>query len=345
MSRRSARNQRIADEEALRRLRLDKGIVSFEDETLATSKDDITNSLAVNKFILEVVPFTEPEDWLKKQNLLVSDQPTVAGLLLFSDEPQAALPKRSAVKVYRYKSREDQGSRETLDTDPITREGCLYDQIKETVAQTKALIEGIKRLGEGGLEPISYPDETLHEIITNAILHRDYSIPSDVHVRIFDNRIEVESPGVLPGHVTRHNILNEQSARNPKIVRIINKFPNPPNKDVGEGLNTAFDAMHKLRLKYPDIVEGENSVTVFIRHEPLASPHEAVMSYLESHDEITNRIGRELCGIRSENTMKEAFLQLSKRGLIERVPDKLGNKAAWQKTTGGRKRPTGEARY
>jgi ATP-dependent DNA helicase RecG len=43
--------------------------------------------------------------------------------------------------------------------------------------------------------------------------------------------------------------LNEQSARNPKIVRLINKFPDPPNKDVGDGLNTAFEAMKKLRLR------------------------------------------------------------------------------------------------
>jgi ATP-dependent DNA helicase RecG len=50
-------------------------------------------------------------------------------------------------------------------------------------------------MGSSGLEEITYPDETLHEIITNAVLHRDYSVASDVHVRIYDNRIEVESPG------------------------------------------------------------------------------------------------------------------------------------------------------
>src|SRR5690606_26641771 len=110
----------------------------------------------------------------------------------------------------------------------------------------------------------------------NAVLHRDYSIAADVHIRIFDNRIEVESPGKLPGHVTAANILDEQSARNPKLVRLINKFPNPPNKDVGEGLNTAFDAMKRLRLKEPTIAELENAVIVNIRHDPLASSHDAV---------------------------------------------------------------------
>ena len=112
---------------------------------------------------------------------------------------------------------------------------------------------------EDGLVSVQYPPETLHEIITNAVLHRDYALSDDVHVRIFDNRVEVESPGRLPAHITPENILRERFARNASIVRIINKFPNPPNKDVGEGLNTAFSAMAKLRLREPEIKEGDHS--------------------------------------------------------------------------------------
>jgi ATP-dependent DNA helicase RecG len=196
------------------------------------------------------------------------------------------------------------------------------------------LVEGIKHLGVKGLEDVTYPEETLHEKITNAVLHRDYSIASDIHIRIYDNRIEIESPGKLPGHVTPANILSEQSARNPKIVRLINKFPIPPNKDVGEGLNTAFEAMKRLRLKQPEIEEKDNSVIVYIGHTPLASAEETVVEYLKSHDEITNSIGRDLTGIRSENSMKEVFLRLKKRSLIEPVPDKKGSASAWRKFTG-----------
>ena len=106
--------------------------------------------------------------------------------------------------------------------------------------------------------------------------------------------MEVESPGLLPGHVTTRNILDEQFARNGALVRLINKFPEPPNKDVGEGLNTAFKAMQRLRLKPPIIEETEASVLVRIEHAPLASPEESVMDYLQNHDVITNRIAREI---------------------------------------------------
>jgi ATP-dependent DNA helicase RecG len=134
------------------------------------------------------------------------------------------------------------------------------------------------------MESVTYPQEALHEILTNAVLHRDYSVAADVQVRIFDNRVEIESPGTLPGHVTVKNIAKTQFARNPKIVRLINKFKNPPNKDVGEGINTAC----KLRLKIPVIEEREGSVVVTLRHESLASPEQMVMEYLASNAEITN---------------------------------------------------------
>jgi ATP-dependent DNA helicase RecG len=332
--RRGAQNLPVEGSEPLRRLELDKGIVSFEDNTIKLDEAVISNSKTTISFILNVVPLAEPKDWLLKQNLLTSDSPTVAGILLFADEPQAALPKRSAIKVYRYQTKEEEGSRDTLVFDPITIEGCAYDQIKGAVGKTKEIIEGISKLGEQGLEKIVYPDETLHEIITNAVLHRDYSIASDVHVRIYDNRIEIESPGRLPGHVTKDNILNEQSARNPKIVRLINKFPDPPNKDVGEGLNTAFEAMRKLRLRPPEVEERANSVVVHIRHAPLASPHDVVMGYLNNHQEITNRIVRDLTGIGSENVVKQVFLDLNSRKMLERVPGKKGSASAWRKYSG-----------
>lgn len=156
----------------------------------------------------------------------------------------------------------------------------------------------------------------MHEIITNAVLHRDYSIATDIQIRIFDNRVEVESPGKLPGHVTVTNILDSQAARNPKLVRLINKFPDAPNKDVGEGLNTAFSAMEKLRLKAPIIEELENSVLVTIKHERLASPEEIVIDYLSTHDSIRNSEGRTVTGIKSENTMKQVFYRLRDRGYI-----------------------------
>jgi len=329
--RRSARTFPITTPAALERLKLDKGIESYERKTIDVELEVIKDSEVMSEFINAVVPTSEAELWLKKQQLIQRQKPTVAGILLFADEPQAVFPKYCGVKIYRYKTKDSEGTRDTLDFDPITIEGCLYKQIQKTVTTTREIIEKIPKMGKQGLENIQYPEETIHEIVTNALLHRDYSIASDTHIRIFDNRIEIENPGKLPGHVTVKNILKEQYARNGAIVRIINKFPNPPNKDVGEGLNTAFQAMAKLKLQPPDIKETENSVIVYIKHEPLASIEAQIMSYLEKHKEITNEIARNETGIQSELSIKNAFTKLRDSGLIEAVPRRSKRNAAWRR--------------
>ncbi|WP_033736536.1 ATP-binding protein [Pseudomonas fulva] len=327
----NAGKQKIDSPDSLRRLEMDKGIITFENEWVEVSPQRIENSLSILSFLLNIIPSGEPKIYLENQELIKPGHAKVCGVLLFCDEPAIYLPKRSSIKIMRYKTKEDDIGREFLDGNPLTIEGDAYNLIFGAVKKTKEILEGIQKLGDGGLETIKYPDETLHEIITNAVLHRDYSIVADVQIRIFDNRVEVESPGKLPGHVTVRNILHTQSARNPSLVRLINKFPDPPNKDVGEGLDTAFRAMEILRLKKPVISELETSVLVVIRHESLGSPEEIVMEYMTRNDEITNSIARELTGIKSENSMKNVFLRLKQSNLLEPIPERRGSASAWRK--------------
>lgn len=332
--RRGAQNLAVTSDAAMERLRLDKGVNSYEDYSVNIKTSDIENSEVAIEFLINVVPTAEPEIWLRKQLLIKDEKPTVAGVLLFSEEPQAALPKRSGIKLFRYTTADDTPTREQLAFDPLTIEGSAYSLIFAAVKETQRVIEEMRKLGTVGMQQIEYPPETLHEIITNAVLHRDYSVASDVQIRVFDNRVEVESPGRLAGHVTTDNILDTQFARNQRLVRIVNKFPNPPNKDVGEGLNTAFDAMRKLRLKEPMILENDSSVVVVIPHQRLASPEDIVLEYLETHEEIVNREARKLCGINSENTMKGVFKRLEAKNIIEKVPGRSRFKAAWRLVRG-----------
>jgi ATP-dependent DNA helicase RecG len=319
--RRGAQNRPQETPEELKRLEFAKGVTSFEGHPVNVAKDLIVESSVTRDYLTHVVPNANPEAWLRKQSLIINEMPSVAGLLLFAEEPQAQIPKHCGIKVYRYGTQEAEGSREVLAFIPITVEGCLYEQIKKAVEITKREAESIPRLGAEGLEPINYPPETLHEIITNAVIHRDYSIADDIHVRIFDNRIEIQSPGRLPAHVTPENILNERFARNGAIVRPLNKFPDPPNQDVGEGLNTAFEKMHQLGLREPKIEERDTDVLVIIRHEPLASPEQAIMKYLDNHETIRNKQAREITHIKDSDRMKRILRTMAQSGEIEPVPD------------------------
>jgi len=300
---------------ALKRL---KGLESFEDETLGIPTTVVTNSVPILEYLLAAVPTAEPEVYLRGQYLIDGERPTVASVLLFAESPQAALPKRSGIKIYRYKSTEP--LRAQLVATPSTIEGHLYSQIYEAVDATVAMISEAKFLAPDGLRTVKYPEKALHEIITNALLHRDYSVLDDVHIRIFENRFEVESPGRLPGHITPANILNERLSRNPNLVRHLNRFPDPPNQDVGEGLDTAFHSMRELNLREPEIIEKENSVMVVVRHESLASPEQQIVEYLRSSPTIRNMQARELVGIESESRMQKILQGLVAAGEIEHVP-------------------------
>jgi ATP-dependent DNA helicase RecG len=330
--RRGAQSLPQTTEEQLSRLRFNKGITSYEDHIVRVDVNEVTNSKAVLGFMLANIPTAEPLPWLKKQQLIVDgERPTVAAVLLYSDEPQAALPK-AGIKIYRYQT-SGGGTRDTLVGNPLSIEGHLYELVSNAVQTTVDLVEKLSVVRTTGLEKISYPRESIHEIVTNAVLHRDYSLNDDIHIRIYDNRIEVQSPGVLPAHVTVENILEERFARNQRIVRLINKYEDPPNKDVGEGLNTAFEAMRKLKFRDPVIEQLDGSVKVTLRHEKLASPEEIICDYLRAHPEINNSKAREITFIGSENSVKRIFNKMIKSKIIERIPDRPQAKTGYRKGT------------
>lgn len=105
------------------------------------------------------------------------------------------------------------------------------------------------------------------------------------------------------------------------IVRLLNKFPDPPNKDVGEGLNTAFAAMRSLELRDPEILDTGTSVLVVIRHESLAAPEARIVEHLRAEGTINNREARLLLNRpEADRSVRRLFEKLGEAGVIERVP-------------------------
>lgn len=96
---------------------------------------------------------------------------------------------------------------------------------------------------------------------------------------------------------------------------------------MGEGLNTAFQKMKEWQLKEPIIEEINNSVVVTIPHTPLAKPEELVLEFLKKNSSITNKQGRDITGIKSENSMKAVFYALRDASHIKMVPK--GSKTEW----------------
>ncbi len=231
---------------------------------------------------------------------------------MFDTEPQATLVTRCAIKVYRLLTTEDEYKREQLKEVPKTINGPLEQQIFEAISAVKALLKNASISVGSKLEKLNYPEKTIHEILVNAAIHRDYSLNDDIHIRIFDNRIEVISPGKFPGYITIDNIYDERFSRNPNIVRLLHNLPNPVNHDIGEGLDTARNEMKKAGLVDPIIQEQANSVKITIQHKKIASLEDIILNYLSTHagESITNKTVRELSGEDDVNKVKKAFQRL-----------------------------------
>jgi ATP-dependent DNA helicase RecG len=323
----------VDDPHRITELSFGKGAGSFEDYPVeAGLAEDVVDAKGLRQFLADYSPSTDPLELALNKNLIdrKSFKPKVAGILLFADNPSSLMPRKCAVRIVRYATKEDDPEREHLIAVESV-EGCLYPLIYKTIERITEIMSSINVWTADGPKAIAYPPETIWEIIVNAVIHRDYSISDDVQVLIYDNRIEVISPGRLPAYVTKENILDVRYARNPKIVGMLSKYKVPPNKDIGEGLNTAFQKMKDYRLHSPEIIEENNYVRVLIPHAPLAAPQDAIIEFLDKQGTITNRQARDITGIKSENAVKSEFYKLRDAGMIEMIPELKGNKAAWRR--------------
>lgn len=330
--RKGAQSLPIKDAERITALGFAKGASSYEDMQVDTADaEDVVDSNEIKHFLADYSPKTDPLDLSINKGLIdrKNFKPKACGLLLFSNDPSGVVPKKCSVKIVRYQTKEDDPERDHL-AFTETVEGPLFPLIKKAVARVTEIMSSISVWTTEGAKSMEYPPETLWEIVVNALIHRDYSVSDDVQILIFDNRIEVLSPGRLPGFVSRENILEVRYARNPKIVSMLSKYKDAPNKDIGEGLNTAFQKMKEWKMRNPEILEEDNYLRVVIPHASLATPQEAIMEFLSNNDTITNKQARDITGIKSENAVKSEFYKLRDAGKIEMIPELKGNKAAWR---------------
>lgn len=142
----NAGKQKIDTPEKVKRLELDKGVITFENEWVEVPIERIENSVSIISFVLNIIPTAETITYLNNQDLIKVGHAKVAGVLLFCDEPAVFIPKRCSIKLMRYRTKDEDIGREFLDGNPITVEGDIYNLIYTAVAQTKKMVEKIQRL-------------------------------------------------------------------------------------------------------------------------------------------------------------------------------------------------------
>lgn len=183
---------------------------------------------------------------------------TVGGYLLFGINPQKHF---SFCKITMAKFEGNEVGEEFEKKD---LEGKLEEQIKDidTVfnlyLKTKVKIKGFENERK-----FEIPKEVLREAVVNAVAHRDYHIPSQIRILIFDNRIEIISPGKLPNTVTLENIrLGVHSERNPLIVSYLAKMGYMTQ--IGTGIIRMIRLSKEHTGKEPDFEERDHEFRVKI---------------------------------------------------------------------------------
>lgn len=235
-------------------------------------------------------------------------RPTKAAVLLFAEYPSELLAAygstRAGIRVLHYVGTTvEHGPDTDLKKPPKTVAGPVVEQIAAALDYVKNEIAQRLVMARSGFATVHrYPERVIKEAITNAVLHRDYRFGKDIQIRIFENRIEVESPGEFPGNITPATISTAKSSpRNPSLVNHAREFPNPPNVDAGEGIPMMFQQMKAQGLFPPQYSVSRDaavpSVTVTLLNEARPPVWEQVSDWIDKHGYIANRDLRKIAAV------------------------------------------------
>ncbi len=267
-------------------------------------------------------------------------QPLLAALLLFADEPGALLAgqgMRADIRVFHYQGKTvERTAVPNLLLPPKTISGPEVEQIAKAQAYVlDRLAEGLTMQGSGFKTRYRYPERVIKEAITNAVVHRDYRLNRDIHIRVFDDRLEVESPGRLPGSLTPATIDKAGSMpRNGLLARNLREFPNPPNVDAGEGVPMMFAQMAQANLYEPlyreQLDAAVPTLLVTLLNEERPPLWTQVSDWIDRNGPIANA---DVCRIAGVDTLKASKMLRGwvDRGLLELLPGRVRSNAAYRK--------------
>ena len=198
------------------------------------------------------------------------DCPTVAGLLCFGRYPQMFFPSL-VVTVTAYAS--DQPDPAQRLVGDVVCEGPLVAALEQAMAAVRRFMgSGTTVVGLLHERVAEYPAMALREAIVNAVAHRDYSryaVGTQVQVRFFPDRVEVQNPGGLYGPLTAELLGDPgvQSTRNAALARLLEDLG--PMENRGTGLATMAVAMRAAGLAPPEFLATSTLFRVTLRNEAL----------------------------------------------------------------------------
>jgi ATP-dependent DNA helicase RecG len=336
-----AENRPLAGD-AIRQLAATKSSGEFETEVVPGARRSDLDDEVIAEYIVKREErqrrrvTATPDELLHEIGAIdAHGQPTVAGMLLFGRNPQQFLPQAGLVFV-KFIGTEPRGEgglpgygrREEI-SGPLAR---VIESAWEVVWEEMhvgAVVKGLERE-----ERTEYPPFAVRECLVNAVCHRDYRLKGRrIEIRMFADRMEVISPGGLPGFITVDNLVEEHFSRNSRLVSGL--FQWGYIEELGLGIDRMIEEMTQAGHHPPQFKALPYSFTVSLSNikerRPMPQWEKAMnerqaraLTYLRERGQITNREYQQLCPDVSAETLRLDLVDLVTRGVVMRIGAKKG---------------------
>jgi ATP-dependent DNA helicase RecG len=261
--------------------------------------------------------------------------PTTAGILLFGKNPQMFFPQSGIVFV-KFPGEEPRGKdggigygrRDEL-SGPLARLVARAWNVVFEEMRVGATVNGLERE-----ELTEYPRFAVREALVNAVAHRDYRIQGRrIEIRMYSDRLEIISPGGLPGYMTLDNLIDEHFSRNPRLVSGLYQWGFI--EELGLGIDRMIEEMVDAGHAPPvfDAAPHSFSVTLTNRRERPSAPkwtrsmnerQMQALAYVRKNGSITNSDYRQLCPNVSPETLRLDLVDMVNKGLLLKIGSKKG---------------------
>ena len=322
----------------------DASIEDLDEELISEYKEKLDASHLPTEQVLKARAFIKSQDG---NNYL-----TNAAVLLFAKNISQFYPN-CRVRFVRY----DGNSAQVGTRMNIIKDKNIECNILKLIDETRLFISSQLREFTA-LDPLTgkfktvpeYPEFSWLEGIVNAVTHREYGMSGRyILVTMFDDRLEIKSPGKLPNIVTVDNIKDTRYARNPRISRVLTDFGWV--RELNEGVKRIYSDMADFFLDEPEYSEPEYAVKLTLKNniimrnirqenrlERIITPEiwqqldeleKSILTYLASKKTVTRA---ELCTFTSKapNTISARLNHLIKLNIIKRNGSKYDPKQTYE---------------
>ena len=252
----------------IRSLEYERKERDFEAEVLIDSSIDDIDLDMVELYKKKLGTKLSTEQILKARGFLREKQGelhlTKAGMLLFGKNPSVYLPS-ARVRVLKFEGNNFQVGTEMNIVKDRTFDSCLYKTIEQARDFINSQLREFTHLNqEGVFETVpEYPEFAWYEGLVNAVTHRDYSNSGEhITIKLFDDRLEICSPGKLGGFVTLDTMRTKRYSRNPQIARVLNELGIV--RELNEGVKRIYSEMQRFFLKDPIYSEPDRNSVLLV---------------------------------------------------------------------------------